>query len=55
MVPQGLAEDVRKDVWPFLLRVYPWQSGTEERKKVKVEKTCVSFLARPQATRLISV
>lgn len=38
-VAQGLAHDVRKDVWPFLLEVYPWDSTTEERKSAHEDKT----------------
>ncbi|KAI5474625.1 GTPase activating protein [Pseudohyphozyma bogoriensis] len=34
---RGFAADVRKDVWPFLLKVYPWQSTTDERKKIQSE------------------
>ncbi|KAM0746884.1 RabGAP/TBC [Meredithblackwellia eburnea MCA 4105] len=36
---RGLADDVRKDVWPFLLKVYPWTSSTTERFQIKVDKT----------------
>ncbi|SCV70203.1 BQ2448_1597 [Microbotryum intermedium] len=36
---RGLAEDARKDVWPFLLKVFRWTSTTEERKRIKQEKT----------------
>ncbi|SCZ87307.1 BZ3500_MvSof-1268-A1-R1_Chr2-2g04773 [Microbotryum saponariae] len=35
---RGLAEDARKDVWPFLLKVFSWTSTTEERKRSKQEK-----------------
>lgn len=39
---QGLAHDVRRDVWPFLLNVFPWDSNTDERKALRKEKTYVS-------------
>lgn len=28
----GLEEDVRKDAWPFLLEIFPWDSSAEDRK-----------------------
>lgn len=39
-----MAEDVRKDVWPFLLKVFEWDSTTKDRIRVKREKTFVDFL-----------
>lgn len=34
----GVAPSIRKDVWLFLLGVYPWDSDTEERKSIISEK-----------------
>ncbi|KAI5949328.1 GYP7 [Candida jiufengensis] len=31
----GLAPEVRKEAWLFLLNVYPWDSSTEEREALK--------------------
>lgn len=28
----GLEEDVRKDAWPFLLEIFPWDSSAQDRK-----------------------
>ncbi|GAA5891526.1 hypothetical protein JCM6882_004500 [Rhodosporidiobolus microsporus] len=37
---RGLADDeVRKEVWPYLLRVYSWNSTAEERRKVAEAKS----------------
>ncbi|GAA5864179.1 hypothetical protein JCM8547_001281 [Rhodosporidiobolus lusitaniae] len=37
---RGLADDeVRKEVWPFLLRVYGWESTREMRRKVEEKKS----------------
>ncbi|KAK4047305.1 GTPase activating protein [Microbotryomycetes sp. JL201] len=36
---RGLASEVRKEVWPFLLNVYPWDSDTQQRRKIRQEKT----------------
>lgn len=37
---QGLADDeVRKQVWPFLLKVYPWTSTKAERSKIVEAKS----------------
>ncbi|KAL8277274.1 hypothetical protein RQP46_010343 [Phenoliferia psychrophenolica] len=36
---RGLADDVRKDVWPFLLKVFPWTSSTKDRRALKGEKS----------------
>ncbi|GAA6050424.1 hypothetical protein JCM3770_004031 [Rhodotorula araucariae] len=37
---RGLAGDeVRKEVWPFLLRVYPWTSSRAERSKIAEAKS----------------
>lgn len=41
-VLQGVAHDVRKEVWPFLLKVYPWTSSTEERRALRREQTCAA-------------
>lgn len=39
VVRQGLADnDVRKEVWPFLLAVYPWTSTGEERARIAEAK-----------------
>ena len=33
---QGLSDDARKRVWPFLLRVFPWTSTSQERSYMRV-------------------
>ncbi|KAM0790942.1 hypothetical protein ACM66B_004247 [Microbotryomycetes sp. NB124-2] len=38
---RGLASDVRKEVWPFLLNMYPWDSDTRQRKDIRLERTKV--------------
>lgn len=30
----GLEKDVRKEVWPFMLGVFPWDSSTKERESI---------------------
>ena len=32
---RGLADDARKDVWPFLLNIYEWDSTTAERARAR--------------------
>jgi hypothetical protein len=42
---QGLADDdVRKQVWPFLLKVYPWDSTGEQRRHIAEEKRFVAVV-----------
>lgn len=38
---RGLADnDVRKQVWPFLLKLYPWTSTRQERAAIAEAKRC---------------
>lgn len=48
-VSQGLADnDVRKEVWPFLLAVYPWTSTGEERARIAEAKRRVLLIGQPE-------
>lgn len=35
---RGLIDDARKEAWPFLLDVYPWDSTAEDRKQIYRDK-----------------
>eukprot|EP00871_Galdieria_phlegrea_P004778 jgi/Galph1/5300/GphlegSOOS_G3922.1 len=35
----GCSESVRKEIWPFLLQVFPWSSTLEERRQILEELT----------------
>lgn len=39
----GMDRDIRKEVWPFLLHVYPYQSTFEERLQIAEIRKQVNF------------
>ena len=43
----GLDASLRREVWPFLLGVYPWQSTSEQRDTIRNDL----FLAYQQLKR----
>jgi len=45
---QGVADDVRAEVWKFILGVYPWNSTHSERATIRAKNVELYFTMRRQ-------